>query len=30
MRTVNFTSEFRWSNQDGDLVRLAEPTTIYH
>ena len=27
---VFFTSEFRWVNQDGALVRLAEQTTIYH
>ncbi len=27
---VFFTSEFRWTNQDGALVRLAEQTTIYY
>jgi hypothetical protein len=27
---VFFTSEFRWANQDGALVRLAEQTTIYY
>ncbi len=27
---VFFTSEFRWTNQDDALVRLAEQTTIYH
>lgn len=27
---VFFTSEFRWDNQDGALVRLAEQTTIYY
>jgi acyl dehydratase len=27
---VFFTSEFLWTNQDGELVRLAEQTTIYY
>jgi acyl dehydratase len=27
---VFFTSEFRWDNQHGDTVRLAEQTTIYY
>ncbi len=27
---VFFTSEFRWTNHDDALVRLAEQTTIYH
>ena len=27
---VFFTSEFRWENQDGALVRLGEQTTIYY
>lgn len=27
---VFFTSEFRWTNQDGALVRLGEQTTIYY
>jgi len=27
---VFFTSEFRSTNQDGALVRLAEQTTIYY
>jgi acyl dehydratase len=27
---VFFTSEFRWENQDGALVRIGEQTTIYH
>jgi acyl dehydratase len=27
---VFFTSEFRWTNQAGALVRLAEQTTIYY
>jgi len=27
---VFFTSEFRWENQHGELVKLAEQTTIYY
>lgn len=27
---VFFTSEFRWENQDGALVRIGEQTTIYY
>ena len=27
---VFFTSEFRWENQDGEPVRIAEQTTIYY
>lgn len=27
---VFFTSEFRWENQDGALVRVGEQTTIYY
>jgi hypothetical protein len=27
---VFFTSEFRWENQEGALVRLGEQTTIYY
>jgi acyl dehydratase len=27
---VFFTSEFRWTNQDGALVRVGEQTTIYY
>ena len=26
---VFFTSEFRWTNQDGEMVRVGEQTTIY-
>jgi hypothetical protein len=27
---VFFTSEMRWENQDGELVRVGEQTTIYY